>query len=234
MRRYVLIAMAAAVAFVAASNTKADTMQVALTHAQFGTPNDFVYWNQLGPDGTAIPNGFNATSVGGIGVTGHFTQGGAGEVRVECPFTNCGWAGNFAPGVSLLWTNSPGQGPLTLDFSQGVAGAGFQIQADFYGQFSAQLQAFDGATLLGTFFATGNSNGAENNSAIFLGVQDLTGADITSIKLGTFNCALDCKDFAINELWLNTKAPANTPEPATMMLLSSGLGILGFLRRKLA
>jgi hypothetical protein len=235
MQKHLLLAIAAAVALVGAgSYSKADTLQVAHNHTQFGTPSDFVFWGQLGATGTAIPNGFTATSVGGIGVTGVFSGRGQGIVGRQCPFTGCDWAGNFAPGDALLWTGVPGQGPVTLSFSQGVSGAGFQIQADYFGKFNAELQAFNGPNLLATFFDTGNSNGQEDNSAIFFGVLDLTGADITSIKIGTFACTQNCGDFAINQLWLNPSPSTSTPEPATMMLLSSGLGLLGFLRRKLA
>jgi hypothetical protein len=41
----------------------------------------------------------------------------------------------------------------------------------------------------------------------------------------------DVRDLAINQLDLNS---ATTPEPGTIMLLGSGLGLVGFARRRLS
>jgi len=65
-----------------------------------------------------------------------------------------GWFGNFAPGDNLLWTATPlgaGAGPITLGFSSAVSGAGLQVQTDIYMAFTATIDAYDGATLLGSF-----------------------------------------------------------------------------------
>ncbi len=77
---------------------------------------------------------------------------------------NSGWSGNFAPGTALLWTASAGP-DITLTFAQPVYGAGAQIQADYFGAFTAEV------IVNGTqhFTETGNSTSAGDNSAIFIG-----------------------------------------------------------------
>ena len=238
MRKRLLSAVSSVVFVVAAASAaRADTIVTYINPNTFGG-NDIVHWNSLGVN-TTVPNNFTVISDGGLSVMGIFEQGGSGSTTVECPppISESCFAGNFSPGSVLLDTNSPGQGPVDLAFNlpMGIYGVGFQIQSAAYGPFEAELQAFDGATVLSTFFLTGNSNAEENNTAIFLGLKDLTGPNITSIKYTTFNCSgPDCRSFYSNWLALQTTATSSVPEPGTLMLLSSGLGILGFLRRKLA
>jgi PEP-CTERM motif len=203
--------------------------------------DDIVHWNQLGVNAT-VPNNFSATSDGGIGVTGVFAKGGSGLTQLECPEVGCTWNGNFAPGATVLFTNDPGQGPLELSFSQGVAGIGFQIQPDnFDANFVAEIQAFNGSTPLDpAFFRFGASNSQNDNTAEFLGIEDLTAPNITSFKVTTFLCSAPgvCQtpepSFAINEVLLQTEPVTPTPEPGSLFLVGSGLlGALGFLRRRL-
>ncbi len=167
-------------------------------------------WGQLGPCMTAIPNPFAATSsAGGLGITGTFAGPGIGQVRVQ---TLCGWGGNFASGDILVWTNAPGQGPLTLSFDSPIVGAGAQIQANFFGAFTAQIEAFNGNTSLGSFTEDGVSTPSGDNSAIFIGLKDLDGANVTSIVFSLTAAVADPMDFAINKLSLDTGAPVSKPK----------------------
>ena len=116
-------------------------------------PNDSTSWSGLGADGTVLSS-FSATSTGGVSVSGSFA-GGSGLVAIQCPASpSCSWTGGFAADDHLVWafnnSTSSGTGPLTLALGKTVVAGGLEIQSDAVGAFTAQVQAFSGATLLGT------------------------------------------------------------------------------------
>jgi hypothetical protein len=179
--------------------------------------NDTVDWAQLGVSGTILPNPFAATSTGGLGVIGQFT-GGAGQ-RLDQSNFGGPWIGNFAPGDAVLWSNLS-NGPLTLTFANPVSGVGSQMMADFYGNFTGSIEAFDSANIsLGLFSnLTGVSNGNSDNSAVFWGISS-TNTDIKSI---VFNASDDGgfgpNDFAINQLSLVSSSNTTAvPEPFSIV-----------------
>jgi len=225
MQKYIFALLLGTSVIVAGGMARADTI-VGFTNRTTFDGNDSANWNQLG---ATIPNPFSANSSGGLHITGSFAvSGGTGQVLVQ----GTSFSGNFANGDFLISTTANGNGPLTLAFSQGIIGAGAQIQADFFGPFTAQLEARNGSTSLGSFSEAGISNSAGDNSAIFIGLKDLSGANITSLVFSVPTCAIPstCTDFAINQLSLDTR---RVFEPNSFLLLSSALAFLLVMRRKL-
>jgi hypothetical protein len=197
----------------------ADSLVLVTSQAAQGA-NDSVHWSQLGADGTTLGSSAAAASGAGSGVT--LTLAGPNSlVSVVCSASPCSWAGaGFAAGDSLIWTSDTGNGgngPLTLSFSRGVSGVGGLIQADGPGQFTAQIQAFNGAASLGSFTVVSNANG----DATYIGVLDQTGSNITSVVFSLIACPGICTDFAIDTVNLNTA-------PATLVSLVSSLSTSAF------
>jgi hypothetical protein len=121
---------------------------------------------------------------------------------------------------------------MDISFSNPISGAGAQIQADYFGSFTATITAYGaGSTFLESFIESGDSTSNGDGSAIFLGVLDST-ADIYSIQYSVVSVTGN-NDFAINTLsLLDTNGTPSVPEPSTMLLVASGLAGLAAFRKR--
>lgn len=208
---------------------------------------DLIDWGGLGPPPTPVPNGSTISSNGGSTTAIVSMAACSGGARIDQATCNSGqgcggWHGNFAPGDHLLWTENTGTpppagcGPMTIRFTNPVAGAGAQIEQNYECtpgcDFLATLSVFDpSGAPLATFTENGSATLSADNSAIFLGAKDAT-ADIGSMMYGTvpitFSAIVIPNDFAINQLSL---APP-VPEPSTLSLLGSGLPVFAVAVRR--
>jgi len=215
---YILFGLIAA-GISAATVIRADALvQVTSVGAQRAT--DAAKWSQLGPDNWVLPQSVSLKSVNGNSYT--ISLAGANSVTsVVCSANPCSWTGaGFTAGDTLLWTSDAaagGNGPVTVKFTAAVAGVGAFVQADTPGQFTVQIQAYNGATLLGTFTALSNSNG----DATYIGVNDQTGPNVTSVVFSLAKCSGLCTDFAIDTL----NVTPTTNVSLTNLTITSGVAV---------
>ncbi len=194
---------------------------IGVTSASAFSADDFIRWCQLGASGTWVNPGTTATSDGGIGAT--LDTAGTGFQRIDQGTTS--WFGNFAPGTPLLWTS--GQGPdITIPLDQPVYAVGAQIQANFFGTFIAKIIGSDGG-ILGSFTETGNSTGANDGSAIFIGLKS-TLKDISKIEFVLPGASYMPNDFAIGPISLQSCIP----EPSTWGMMIIGFAGIGLAARR--
>jgi PEP-CTERM motif len=194
---------------------------------------DSVNWAQLGPSFTLLTTPENWVSAGGltgaVGITGSFI----GTQNFERLDQSNGWSGNFLPGDALLWNEGAFQ-QTNIDigvlFNTLVDGGGAQIQADFFGPFTATLTAFDSiGNVIGSTVMAGNSNSNADGSAIFISFN----SGSPNVAFLNFNVV---DQFGGDSLAIDTLTiyPSTVPEPGSLLLLGSGLlGAVAYGRRRL-
>jgi hypothetical protein len=185
--------------------------------------NDFIDWSQLagmGAEATDLGSSLPVTTNLGRSATA------SGTDQMQWYQEGSLWLGDFAPGSYLVSQNAQS---LMIDFATAVAGIGAQLQSTAFGDFTAQLDLYNPASvLIGSFSVKSNNAGAEDNSNPFLGARS-TGTDIAR---AIFTITADTADFGlgVGEVKLSD-TPAVAPEPATLSLLALG-GILAVRRRR--
>jgi hypothetical protein len=97
-----------------------------------------------------------------------------------------------------------------LGLGKAVLAGGLGIQADAPGVFTADVEAFNGATLLGTESVSNDAAG----DPVFIGAQDMV-ADITSLVFDLTSCTATCdlNDFAVGTLSTINPTVAGVPAP---------------------
>jgi len=227
-----LIRLCGLVAFLSLATTAwSDTMTGVSSKTSQGS-NDSVLWSQLGADATVL--GATASVKSGTGLAVNVSFAGANSLAsaVCAASPTCSWSGTgFAAGDRIIWAADAaagGNGPVSLSFGTSVSGAGALIQADEPGQFVAQIQAFNGSTLLGSFSVTSNAGG----DAVYVGILDKTGPNITSVTFSLTACGsadANCvsSDFGLDTVFLNVGSGSSTTVTLTPTSLTFGTVAVG-------
>jgi len=210
----------AAVGILAVS-AQAGTISGFVSRSVFGG-DDTVSWGSAADEGTTPSSPYARLSAGG-GLTATATLSTGFRILVEGSLA----AGNFNPGDVLLSTNSV-NGPIVISFSSPIQGAGLQFQRNNSGAFGAVVRSYGAGNMLFSTFQNnaGNSNGSQNNSAIFAGVKSSL-TDITRIEVEVFNGFGSPDDsFLVNFLSISGTPNTAIPEPRTLGLVGLALSVI--------
>jgi hypothetical protein len=216
-----IIALVAVLGTVAVSYVRADTITDVTSRAALGA-NDLALW----PSHSGIVSNLTVQSANGLSVTASQTPPDTFQALTASD-------DNFALGDDILTTDD-NPAPLTIKFSSPVSAAGFQIASNAAGDFNAAIDAFDSkGNLLGSFTESGDNTFLPNSSAIFIGLKDVTAADIASLTIVTSEASTTELGLQINQVSLVDAAVTAVPEPAALFLFGCGfISVAAALRKQ--
>jgi hypothetical protein len=179
--------------------------------------SDGINWGTLGGDFTPLASPFDAlTQEGGL-----VTVSGAPAFAL---FEGATYNADFLPTDIVLSLFDLEEfdvvsGAIRLTFDRPYWAVGAQIQSNFFGGFTAYLEAFDQLGVsYGLVSLNGTNNGDGDGSAPFLGVRSSL-RDIWAVEFRLGD------GMAINQVSM-------VPEPVTLGLVLLGAGVLGLRRRR--
>lgn len=198
--------------------------------------DDFIDWGQVAATAAhGLPSTLSVSSNLGLSAQvsnpptpgmWRVSQGGCGGIfNFQANFAAC-------DAVLLSQNTSDPANLISIVFDAPVAGGGAQFsQAASFGDFTAFLSAYDaGGTLLETSSLAGTTNGAGDNSAVFLGISRQQ-ADIARLD---FSASGFNRYFGINRVELDRTAPdiRTVPEPSTLLVAGLALPLLLWRSRR--
>lgn len=174
------------------------------------TADGTTQWVTIAADTGLVSEPFTHQISGISGLSAEISKPNGTQLQRRTQSTS--WGGNFGVGEALLY--SIGSGPIRVEFSEGIEGAGAQIQSNSGGSFTATLKVFDTSdVLLGTVNVAGTSNGNADDSAIFIGVLSDMGNTIGAIEFDVDHPFDSDDDFAINDIRVQQADSSSSTSP---------------------